>query len=202
MVEILGYVASIAIVVSLSMSSVVRLRMIGLVGSCLFLVYALAVEAYPVAATNVVIIGLHAFYLWRAYTDEEYFSLLEVQPDSRYLRGFIEFHRDEISRFQPEFDFSVEPDDLVVFVLRDMVPAGVVVGRRHGDELAVELDYVAPRYRDLEPARFLYDSHPELLRAYGIRRVTATASTPQHRKYLRTVGFTENGERFALDLEP
>ncbi len=95
----------------------------------------------------------------------------------------------------------MQPDDLVVYVLRDMVPAGVVVGRRHGDELTVELDYVAPRYRDLEPARFLYHSHPELLRTYRIRRVTATASTPQHRKYLRKVGFTENGERFALDLE-
>ena len=61
MIEILGYVASLTVVVSLAMSSVLRLRMIGLVGSTLFAVYALAVGAIPVAIANVVIIGLHGY---------------------------------------------------------------------------------------------------------------------------------------------
>ena len=109
MIEVLGYVASLTVVISLSMSSVLRLRMIGLVGSILFCIYALLVGAYPVAATNAVIIGLHGFRLWQWWTDEEYFSLLEVQPDSVYLNEFLEFHADEIAHFQPEFALPMPP---------------------------------------------------------------------------------------------
>jgi len=201
MIEVLGYVASFTVVVSLAMSSVLRLRMIGLVGSTLFAVYALTVGAIPVAITNVVIIGLHGYRLWQWWTDEEYFSLLEVRPDSVYLNEYLVFHEDEIRRFQPEFSLPIPEDRLVVFVLRDMVPAGVVIGRRVGDTLEIELDYVAPRFRDMEPARFLYRSPHQILDLYGIVRAVAVATTEAHRHYLRKVGFTpETGDRWELDL--
>ncbi|CAN5454705.1 MAG: hypothetical protein ACR2JP_08375 [Acidimicrobiia bacterium] len=201
MIEILGYVASLTVVVSLAMSSVLRLRMIGLVGSTLFAVYALAVGAIPVAIANLVIIGLHGYRLWQWWTDEEYFSLLEVKPDSVYLNEYLVFHQDEIRRFQPEFSLPIPEDRLAVFVLRDMVPAGVVIGRRVGDTLEIELDYVAPRFRDMEPARFLYRPPHQILDLYGIVRAVAVATTEAHRRYLRKVGFTpETGDRWELDL--
>lgn len=201
MIEVVGYVASAVVVVSLAMSSVLRLRVIGLVGSILFVVYALAVGAYPVAATNVVIIGLHGYRIWQWWSDQEYFSLLEVQPDSVYLNEYLEFHSGEIHRFQPGFSVPIPADRLVVFVLRDMVPAGVVIGRRVGATLEIELDYVAPRFRDMKPARFLFRSPHKLLDGYGIRRAVATAATDTHRRYLREVGFTpEAGDRWQLEL--
>ena len=94
--------------------------------------------------TNTVIIGIHLFLLWQCWTDEEYFSLLEVLPGSGYLNEFLAFHAEEIVRSQPEFSFAVTEDDLIVFVLRDMVPAGLVIGTPSGGDFAVELDYVRP----------------------------------------------------------
>ena len=201
MIEVLGYVASLTVVISLSMSSVLKLRMIGLVGSFLFCIYTLLVGAYPVAATNAVIVGLHGFRLWQWWTDEEYFSLLEVQPNSVYLNEYLEFHSDEIEKFQPEFALPIDADRIVVFVFRDMVPAGVVIGRQYGDTLEIELDYVAPRYRDMEPARFLYRSPHRLLDEHGIHRVAAVATTDPHRRYLRKVGFAPTtNDRWELTL--
>ncbi|NQV06152.1 YgjV family protein, partial [bacterium] len=50
--EILGYAASALVVLSLAMRSILRLRIIGLVGSVAFMVYGILIGSYPVAITN------------------------------------------------------------------------------------------------------------------------------------------------------
>jgi hypothetical protein len=189
-IELLGYLASAVIIASLTMRSFVWLRIVGLVGAVMFAVYGLLVEAIPVVVTNAVIIGLHSFFLWRAYRDEEFFTLLEVQPDSRYLHQFLEFHRNDIARFQPGYTFSPTAEHLTLFILRDMVPAGLFIGRPAADAvLEVELDYVIPQFRDLKAARFLFGRNRAVFLNRGATRLHATAETEAHRRYLLRVGF-------------
>lgn len=204
MIELLGYVASSVIVVSLMMTSILRLRVIGLVGAALFALYGYLVGAFPVVATNLVILGLHAFFLWREWTDDEYFTLLEVRPDSLYLGQFLTFHRDDIRAFQPGFAHDPGDARLALFILRDMVPAGLLLGRTSRDGvLDVELDYVTPKYRDLKTARFLFLHNRREFAERGIATLRAKAETEAHRSYLRRVGFAPvAGDRFELRLEP
>jgi hypothetical protein len=54
--EIIGYVSSILIAISLMMSSILRLRIINLIGAVLFTIYGLGIRAYPVAAVNFLIV--------------------------------------------------------------------------------------------------------------------------------------------------
>ena len=66
--ELLGYMASVFVAVSLMMRSVTKLRMINLVGAILFTVYGLVIAAYPVAVVNGFIVLVNLYYLqqtWR-----------------------------------------------------------------------------------------------------------------------------------------
>ena len=62
-IEWLGYVASILVAISFLMKSVNKLRFINTIGAICFVVYAVAIKAFPVAVINLFIICVNAYYL-------------------------------------------------------------------------------------------------------------------------------------------
>lgn len=63
-IEWVGYAASLFIVVSLTMTSIVKLRIINSVGCLLFVIYGLNVNAYPVAISNALIVMINIYNLY------------------------------------------------------------------------------------------------------------------------------------------
>lgn len=61
--EMLGYLASFFVAVSLTMRSLTKLRVINLIGSLLFTGYGLIISAYPVAMVNAFIVLVNLYYL-------------------------------------------------------------------------------------------------------------------------------------------
>ncbi len=147
------------------------------------------------------IIGLHLYFLWRAWSDEEYFTLLEVRSDSYYLDQFLKFHNDDIRTFQPTFRHDPGEATFALFILRDMVPAGLLLGAPEANGvLDVELDYVTPRYRDMKVARFLFEYNHDAFIERGIRSLRAVAETDQHHRYLERIGFTARNGTYVLEM--
>ncbi|MBY6188148.1 YgjV family protein [Marinobacter hydrocarbonoclasticus] len=68
--EWIGYAASIVVAYSLMMSNIKKLRWWNLVGAALFVVYGLAITAYPVALVNGFIVFIDAYYLYKIYRHE------------------------------------------------------------------------------------------------------------------------------------
>jgi len=189
--ELIGYVASALVAVSMLMSSILRLRVINLVGSAAFTVYGALIHAWPVAAVNGFIVVINLFYLHRMLRTREYFHLLQVDADSHYLRHFLDFYARDIRRFVPGARYEPAAGDLTVFVLRDMVPAGVFIGRMEGaGRLCVTLDFVIPQYRDFKIGRYLFAEEREFFRARGIREIVSEPGTPKHAAYLSRMGFS------------
>jgi hypothetical protein len=188
--EIVGYAASMLVAVSLMMSSILKLRIINLVGSMAFVVYGALIGAYPVAVVNLLIVFINLYYLRQMLGSREYFKLLQVRPDAEYLRAFLDFHAAEIQRFLPGFSYSPDQRLLVFFVLRDMVPAGLFIGERRGDgALRVMLDFVIPQYRDFKTGRYLFRDQAHFFRAHGISEIVSAGGSPTHTDYLRRMGF-------------
>jgi len=207
--EIIGYVASAFIIASLLQRSILRLRLIGLVGAIGFVVYSVLIAAYPIAVVNLIAAGIHLYFLRKlSRYKHEVFSVLHVDANSRYLARFLEYYHDEIAhRFQPEFSYEPRPDEMVAFILRDMVPAGLFIGRRHDDRsVEVELDFVIPQYRDFKIGPYLYSPESGVFTGSGCTRAWAVASTPEHIAYLERMGFhhdptVELPDRYVVDLE-
>ncbi|RME11061.1 MAG: hypothetical protein D6802_07730 [Ardenticatenia bacterium] len=194
--ELIGYVASVLVAISLTMRSILRLRLINLLGALLFTIYGVVLGIWPVAAVNAFIVGIDLYYLWQLLRQKDAFDILEVNPQGAYIRRFLDFYADEIARFQPEFRYDPKtPNMIAFFVLRNMVPAGLFIARKDGETAEVLLDFAIPGYRDFKIGRYLYDARADLLCAYGIRRLRTRAHVPEHIAYLKRMGYrqTETG---------
>lgn len=198
--QILGYAASVLVAVSLMMKSLLRLRMINLAGASLMATYGLLIHAYPVAVLNGAIVLVDLYYLQQMWRQRDYFKLLEVAHDSEYVRSFAEFYRAEIAEFVPGYAHDAAPAHLNVLVLRNMVPAGLLVVRPEGKVGRVLLDFVIPGYRDFGVGRFLFDENAGYFRERGIRRLVSEAGRPRHAGYLERMGFRREGDAYVRDL--
>ena len=64
-IEIAGYVGSTLVVVSMLMSSVVKLRVINTIGSVISATYALIIHSYPLALMNICLIIINVYNLMK-----------------------------------------------------------------------------------------------------------------------------------------
>lgn len=191
-IQAIGYVGSALIILSLLQRSILRLRAVGIVASVTFLFYSIAIEAYPVAVVNAVAASIHLYYLRKLIRRKsEVFKLLTLRPDSRYLQYFLDFYKDDIAtRFQPDFAYEPEDNTLAVFMLRDLVPAGLLVARLHGDSsFEILLDYVIPQYRDFKLANWLYSEESGIFDHAGCKCAWTRVTNPEQEEYFTKVGF-------------
>lgn len=200
--DLIGYLASALIVLSLLMASVLKLRVINLVGAFVFTLYGVLIDSAPVVLTNGAIVLIDVYYLWKMWREraaESYFEVVEWPTDGVYLPRFLRFHAEDIARSQPHFD-GVRDDHVAFVVLRDAQPVGAVLVRDPGDgTAAVDLDYVVPAHRDFQAGAHVFGPHGPFA-TRGIRQVTAVADTSGHRRYLERLGFTRRGDAWTLAI--
>lgn len=194
--ELVGYLASALVVVSLAMTSVVRLRAISLVGSLAFVAYGVLIESIPIVVTNAAIAVLNVWFLRSELGGRRALAAVVVPVDSPYLVDFLRYHLPDIHRFQPSFELDPEPSSLAMLLMRDGLPAGALIGRQEGAELRVQLDYVTKPYRDSRISTWLYGKGSGVFRRLGIDRISTEPGTEPHSAYLVRNGFTRAGSRF------
>lgn len=201
----LGYLASLLIATSLLMRSIVRLRTINLAGAAMFSLYGFLIGSYPVGLLNLATSIINVVQLARLRRRHEIFRILEVRPDATYLRYFLDFQADDIRRFFPHFTPG-RPEGsgerIALIVLRDLIPAGVLLGTVSDGRLQVDLDYVVPQYRDLKVGMFLFRDEADFFRRRGVREILSSADTNVHARYLTRIGFepADDGRQFILRL--
>jgi hypothetical protein len=199
--EIVGYVASALVVLSLTMTSVVRLRTISLAGSVVFVVYGVLIGSVPIIVTNAAIAGINLWFLRAELGLHRDLGASPIAADAPFLLDFIAFHLDDIRRFQPTFTMP-SAGAVALLLTRDGLPAGVVIGERHGSELELHLDYVLQAYRDSRLGHWLFGRGADVFRSAGISRLVTSPGNDVHRGYLLRVGFVPSAERYVLDLAP
>jgi hypothetical protein len=194
--EIIGYIGSVLVAVSLMMSSIVKLRLINLVGALVFSTYGFTIGALPVGFLNGFIALVDIYYIIEIFSTKEYFRVLEVKHDSEYLKYFLKFHANEIRKFIPTFSFEPSEHWIVLFVLRDTVPAGLVCAEYHDeDHLFLNLDYAIPGYRDFKVGKYVF---PKIFEKRKVKKIYSEAGNKKHEQYLQRMGFVKT----ILDSKP
>lgn len=197
--ELVGYFASLLVLVSLLMTSVVKLRIINMIGSFIFAIYALFISSYPTAIMNFCLVGVNIFYLVRIARTEKYLALLPVRPGSAYLEHFLQFHRQDILKYFPDLDAQAPQADTAFFVCCDTVPAGLMMGRDLGNgTLEVFLDYTTSQYRDCSIGRYLYRQLP----GQGLAALVISSPSQAHEAYLKKMGFYPEEGGYRKELAP
>lgn len=217
--EIIGWVGSVLVVVSLMQARVLRFRWLNFAGSVIATAYNTIVGIWPFAAMNGVIAVIDAYWLWRLTRERHDADVYEVVPvgaGDHYLRHVLGVHADDIARFYPSFGLPGDaPGDVpgdapgeaaaarrwAYLVLRGDETVGVVVVRDAGDGVGeVELDWVTPRFRDFAPGEFVY-RRSGAFAGTGLRSLVVAEDARDTGPYLERVGFARVDGRWRREVE-
>lgn len=195
LIEWIGYAGSVIVAVSLTMSSIKKLRWYNLVGAAVFSFYGFTIGALPVGILNLFIVLVDIYYLFKMYSQKDAFKSIIVDPADPYLDYFLDFYQKEIKEFFPVFDKSILKDEesgrtpFVMLLLRNAVAAGVFIGVKNNHILYLHLDFVTAQYRDLKPGDFIYQTNIGLIKEQGVKQLICTTENDYHKKYLQKMGF-------------
>lgn len=193
--EVLGYVASFVVLISLVMSSIKKLRWINLGGAVLFSLYGFMIGSTPTGLMNLGIVFINIFYLNRIYSSSDYFTYLIVPNDSRYLRKLLKTQTEEITVYFPGFKHdSVPNNDLCYISLRNLNAAGALILEPKGSKLEIKLDYALKQYRDFKTTSFIIERERQNLIKQGYTEIVINTHNKKHIKYLSKVDFNRTDE--------
>lgn len=196
--ELIGYTGSLLVIVSMLMTSVVKLRIINTVGSVIFCGYALAIHSYPTAAMQVCLIIINIIKIYKSNNTKKEYSAVELKAGDAFLIHFLFSNHLDIKKFFPDFSIP-EVSDKIYLITCEQNPAGVLVAKDNGDStLSVKLDYTTPAYRDCSVGKFIFNH----LKRLGYKNLSAETEKPIHAKYLHKMGFIqdEKTQKFVKEL--
>lgn len=190
LLEIIGYIASIVVVLSLLMKSILRLRIINLVGAFVFVIYGILIGAYPVVATNGIIVLIDIYYLIQMYKnkDDEFETMPSFCGDD-YFNSFMKLYKNDIKHFNPSFEMPAGDGVKIAFILRNLIPAGVVISHPENDGYWVDLDFAIPLYRDLKVGDYVFSNKEIFTDTNQEITVYAKGEQKKHIAYLKKTGF-------------
>ena len=196
-IEIIGYLGSALVLVSMLMTSVIKLRIINLTGSVIFAAYALMIRSYPTAVMNICLAGINIYHLWRLMKEKKHYDLILTDMQDGFVSFLLQNNEADVQKFFPDFSAGDCPADLVYLMCCDANPAGLFLGKKLEDgAVEVLLDYALPVYRDTSVGRFLH----QRLAQEGFRSLIFKQNAPEHTPYLEKVGYQKTGDGFVLDL--
>ncbi len=188
-VEWYGYLASLVVLISLTMTSIIKLRIFNFIGCLLFAHYGLLMGLLPIVVANLSIAVINIYYLYKIYHNNiEQFNLVDAEVDSAYYQHFICTNQNEIC--QQVTLAELQEVNISFYMLRDNRIAGILAGYKETDgTLTIFVDYVLPKYRDFKLGNYYYNQHPEFLKKKGITSLKSLANNKVHRIYLEKMGF-------------
>jgi len=191
-IEWIGYLASIIVAISLTMTSVLRLRWFNLLGATLFTIYGFSINALPIALVNFLIVLLNLFFLFRIYTQKDYFNIIEINKEDKFLNYFFESHKSLISTEFPAFDFKLNNKNTIALIFRNMEVAGIFIGKEIKTSLLeIELDFAVPKYRDFKTGKYLYTHNTDFFKQKGIKELQVKKTSTLFNEYYKKMNFKD-----------
>lgn len=206
MAELMGYLASVLLGLSLLVNNDLRFRWLNTFGCLAFIVYGAMINAFPVILTNTALFLINVFYLVKIHRTEEDFDMLEFKPDYKIVNKFLSFYKNDIKAYFPEYRHAEVPAEISFVVLRDMVIANIFAASLSADGTAyVKINYTVPKYRDYKVGKFIFESERKYLISKGVKKIVYDQPlNKNHQHFIKKMGFeTEvlNGKQlFAKNL--
>lgn len=196
LIEAFGYLGSLLVLVSMLMTSVVKLRIINTIGSVIFTIYAFIIKSYPTAFMNLCLVIINLRFLWKmSRTDKEY-EIIKTDGNDALLNHLLDYYHDDIMKCFPGISYDTKKADQIYVVLCQGKPVGMTLGKRDDDSLELSLDYSIPEFRDFSIGAYLLSN----LKKEGIKKVVYRGPDENHLNYLKRLGFEYNDGIYVKQL--
>jgi len=198
-IEIFGYIGCVFVIVSMLMTSVVKLRVINTVGSSISAVYAMIGHSYPLALVNASLVVINIYNLSKLMKTENnnQYDLVCTKTEDSFLNYFLKYYEADSRKYFSEKSFNPLLSEVAYTVCCEGVPAGIFLGKKEADGvLSVNVDYTTPVYRDCSVGRFLYSR----LKEEGFKKLIYTEVHEAHKSYIEKMGFREENGVYVKEL--
>lgn len=196
LIEVFGYIGSALVVVSMLMSSIVKLRIVNTIGSIVSGTYALIVGAFPLVLMNGCLIIINVYNLVKLLKTKQVYDLVEGKSDDALVDYFLNRYSEDIKINFPGFKKD-DANNKAYIVCCDGKPAGLLLGEENNGTLNVMIDYSTPEYRDCSVGVFLYSQ----LTSKNINEIIYSQQlTEVHRVYMEKVGFVKTNNGYVKKL--
>lgn len=197
LIEAFGYLGSLLVLVSMLMTSVVKLRIINTIGSVIFTIYAFIIKSYPTALMNFCLVLINLRFLWKMSRMDKEYEIVECDRNDVLLRYLVDHYRSDINKIFPGIDLNLRQIDRAYVVLCQGKPVGITLGNAEDDDtLDLKLDYTIPEFRDFSIGSFLFD----YLKKKDVRKVVYKGPDENHLAYLNNQGFVKKGNSYIKNL--
>lgn len=190
-VEAVGYIGSILVVISVLMTSLVKLRVVNSIGAFIFCVYALIIKSYPTALMNFSLVVINGYYLLCLSRKDKNYDFQEGTSEDTVLAYMLHYYREDIRQYFSGWKENMKEINAVYLVCSGGAPVGILLGKRKtAGILEIVLEYSTPAYRDCSVGKYLY----EKLAGKGIHTLQFPGNPGKHEDYLQKMGYVqENG---------
>ena len=197
LIEIFGYIGSALVVVSMLMSSIVKLRVVNTIGSIVSGTYALIVGAFPLVLMNGCLIVINVYNLFKLLNTKQVYDLVEANVDDALINYFLNRYSEDIKAHFPEFNAKEANGCKAYVICCEGKPAGLSIGEEKEGLLNILIDYSTPEYRDCSVGAFLYS---KLAEKDIHKLVFSQELTEAHRTYMDKVGFVKENNAYIKKL--
>ncbi|MGP1458567.1 MAG: hypothetical protein ACTTKL_04590 [Treponema sp.] len=196
-IQVLGYAASFIIFVSLTMKSIVKLRILNALGCLVFVIFALKTNSIPAVVMNIGIVFIDMYYLYGIVRTKDTFEMVAVQKDNDIVRYFFEKNKDEMNALFGEDALSA--GDAAALFFRNNDIAGIVAysiqESGDGKRALITADFVVPKYRDLAIGRRFFVEDVSYWKERGCTSLESANASKVHIAYLKRLGFAFDAAR-------
>lgn len=195
-IEMVGYIGSILVVVSMLMTSVMKLRIINTIGSTIFAIYALIIQSYPTAFMNFALVIINLYNMKKLSKGSNNYHMVESLSTDTFINHFLKSYMDDIHQYFPHFSGAEEEEKICLICCGD-TPAGILIGKVTADGIMdISLDYTTPMYRDCSVGAYLYGK----LKQNGIKKLIFAGGTANHEAYLKKMNFVKENNVYTKRL--
>lgn len=196
LIEAFGYMGSFLVLVSMLMTSVVKLRIINTIGSVIFTIYAFIIKSYPTAFMNLCLVLINLHFLWKMSRQDKVYEVVECDNDDTMLVYLLKHYRADIEKSFPGISLDLKETDKNYVVFCEGKPVGMSLGKMEGDTLDLKLDYSIPEYRDFSIGGFLF----EHIARSDVKKIIYRGPDVNHKEYLKSQGFIKENDVYIKAL--
>lgn len=154
--EIFGYIGTALVIISMMMTSVLKLRIINMCGGVISLIYAVLTNTWPVAVLNACLVCINFVQTIRKLRKKDSLTFAKVSTSDGSFKYFLSYFENDIKKFLNADDLSADDSAYLIFSANQTV--GFIAGEKNGAEYKVKSYYAIPqnRNKDTEAALFSY----------------------------------------------
>ena len=186
-----GYLASLCLIIALLVSNDLKFRWFNTLGNVFFIIYAIILNAFPVLLTNLILLCINAYYLFKVYRKQENFDMLSFRGDETMAQKFLQFYKKDIENYFPGFTPASLQNNFNFVVTRDLVIANMFSASvSDNGDATVALNYTLQKYRDYKVGTYIFEKEKDFLIANGVKRIVYTSvHNKNHEQFLKVMGF-------------